>query len=59
VRVLLRVESTDPSAPPVRYYLCSLRARGEAAGEFAAFLRGEQASAIFARAGFEPVGAAR
>jgi molybdate transport system substrate-binding protein len=59
VRVLLHVESTDPAAPPVRYYLCALRARGDAAGEFAAFLRGEQASAIFARAGFEPLGAER
>ena len=59
VRVLLRVEATDPAAPPVRYYLCALRARGDSAGELAQFLRGEEASAIFARAGFQPLGAER
>jgi molybdate transport system substrate-binding protein len=59
VRVLLRVDSADPAAPPVRYYLCPLRERGGASSELAQFLRGEEASAIFARAGFQPLGAER
>jgi molybdate transport system substrate-binding protein len=59
VTVLWRVAADDPAAPRVRYYLCTLQGSDAEAKELAAFLRGEEAAAIFARAGFEPLGAER